>query len=150
VKYVVINVIGLAAVVAVLALGFVAFRALTGNGGGATMTPDGRFPEFVYTSPESLAAYRLAASNRGFFSRIPCYCGCVDLPRNPHESLDDCFFDPGGSVDPHAAGCDLCQKIAQDAAAWRGEGESAFVVRSRIDAKYRAFGPPTSTPPVSP
>jgi hypothetical protein len=49
-----------------------------------------------------------------------------------------------------AACCDFRQKIDQDAAAWRKGGDSAFVVRSRIDAKYRAFGPPTSTPPVSP
>jgi hypothetical protein len=149
-KYVVINVLGLAVVAAMLAAGFVIVRAVTGDGDAATMTPEGRLPEFVYTSPESVAAYRLAASNRGLFSRIPCYCGCVDLPRNPHESLDDCFFDSGGSVDSHAAGCDLCQKIAQDAVAWRGEGESAFVVRSKIDAKYRTFGPATNTPPVSP
>jgi hypothetical protein len=49
-----------------------------------------------------------------------------------------------------AACCDLRQKIAQDAAAWRKGDDSAFVVRSKIDAKYRALGPPTSTPLVFP
>lgn len=149
-KYVVINVIGLTAVAAVLAAGFVIIRALAGDGGSATMTPDGRFPDFVYASPESLAAYRLAGSSRGLFSQIPCYCGCADLPSKPHENLDDCFFDSGGSFDSHAAGCDLCQKIAEDAVAWRDGGDSAFVVRNKVDAKYRGAGPATDTPPVSP
>ena len=111
---------------------------------------DGRFPEFVCTSPESLAAYRLAATNRGLLSQIPRYCRCVDLPGKLHESLDDCFFDSGGSFDSHAVGCDLCQEIAQDATGWRGEGDRTLVVRSKIDARYRAFGPATNTPPVSP
>jgi hypothetical protein len=149
-KYVVINVIGLIAVAAILAGGFVMVRALTGDGGAATMTPDGRFPEFVYTSPESLASYRLAINNRGLFSQIPCYCGCGDLADEPHESLDDCFFDSGGSLDPHAAGCDLCRDIGEDAAAWRDRGDSTFVVRNKIDVKYRDFGPATNTPRVSP
>lgn len=149
-KYVVVNVMALAAVVAVLAAGFVAYRALSGDDGAATMKPDGRFPEFVYTTPESVAAYRLATGNRGLFSQIPCYCGCADLPGKPHESLDDCFFESGGSFDDHAAGCDLCQKIAQDAAVWRDGGDSAFVVRNKVDSKYRDSGPATNTPPVSP
>ncbi len=114
------------------------------------MTPDGRFPEFAYTSPESLAAYRLAAGNRGLFSQLPCYCGCADLSPKPHESLDDCFFDSGSAVDSHAVGCTLCQDIARDAAAWRAEGDSAFVIRHKVDNKYETFGPATDTPPVSP
>lgn len=148
-RYVLYNVIAMVAVAALLATGFIAVRAFTGGSGGAMMTADGRFPEFVYSSPESLAAYRIAAGNRGFFSQIPCYCGCGDLSPNPHESLDDCFFDSGGAVDSHAVGCDLCQKIAVDAAAWRDGGESAFVVRNKVDSKYSSFGAATNTPPIS-
>lgn len=149
-KYVFINVMGLAAVFAVLVVGFVVIRAVAGQDDAATMTADGRFPEFVYSSPESLAAYRIAADHRGLFSQIPCYCGCVDLSPRRHESLDDCFFDSGGAVDSHAVGCTLCQDIAQDAAAWRAEGDSALVIRHKVDSKYETFGPATDTPPVSP
>ena len=149
-KYVFINVIGLAVVFAVLVVGFVVIRAVAGQGDAATMTPDGRFPEFVYTSPESLEAYRLAAGNRGLFSQIPCYCGCADLRPKAHENLDDCFFGSGGAVDSHAAGCNLCQDIARDAAAWRTEGDSAFLIRNKVDSKYETFGSATDTAPVSP
>ena len=136
------------AVVPLLAL-LVFFVSPSGSDDGETDTAQAEFPAFVYTSEESISAYRLATEKGDLFARIPCYCGCTNLPEDPHKNLLDCFIDQDDSFDPYGATCNMCIAIALDAADWQDEGASIAEVRKGIDEKYGAFGPGTDTPPVS-
>lgn len=105
------------------------------------------FPSFVYTSSTSLNAYKMAVANPDALSSMPCYCGCGTSLE--HKNLKECFIKPDGSLDDHAATCDLCNKEVLDVARWLKEGKSLKEIREGIDAKYSSFGNPTDTPPVS-
>ena len=108
-----------------------------------------QFPDFVYNSQTSLAAYQLAVDNRELFSQMPCYCGCANLDV-PHQNLDQCFFMADGSFERHAAYCTICDDIAIAAAGWQSESKTAFEVRQLVDEEFGGAGPGTNTPPVSP
>ena len=138
------------AVVPLLAL-LVFFASRSGSNDGETnAAAQAEFPAFVYTSEESVNAYRLATERGDLFSRIPCFCGCTNLPQDPHENLLDCFIDEDGTFDRYGATCNVCIQSALDAADWQDEGGSIAEVRKGIEEKYGAFGPGTDTPPVSP
>lgn len=100
-------------------------------------------PAFAYTSAISLESYRLAVREAEFLSKLPCYCGCVDVG---HASLKECFIKPDGRFEEHGAGCDLCGQIALDAAALKAQGLSLREIRTRLEAKYLEYGKPTDTP----
>ncbi len=70
------------------------------------------------------------------------------MPKEPHRSLLDCFLNADGSFAAHASGCGICIDIAVDAARWQAEGKSPAQIRGLVDAKYQAYGPPTSTDPI--
>lgn len=106
-------------------------------------------PDFVYTSSNSAAAYRLALAQGDLLAQMPCFCGCANLSDDPHQNLLDCFVNEDGSLDPHASGCTICTDIALDVARWRAEGAATAEIRSRVDDKYSGYGPATDTPPVS-
>jgi hypothetical protein len=138
------------AVVPLLAL-LVFFASRSDSDAGQTNTAaQAEFPALAYTSEESVKAYGLATERGDLLARIPCFCGCANLPQEPHESVLDCFINQDGTFDQHAAVCSLCIDIALDAANWQDEGASVAQVREEIDEKYGAFGPGTDTPPVSP
>ncbi len=143
---------GLVAVVVVPALALLVFFALWSDSddGETNTAAQAEFPAFVYTSEESVSAYRLATERGDLFARIPCYCGCTNLPEDPHKSLLDCFIDEDGTFDRYGATCNMCIAIALDAADWQDEGTGTAEVREGIEEKYGAFGPGTDTPPVSP
>jgi len=107
-----------------------------------------QFPDFVYNSRTSLAAYQLAVDNRQLFSQMPCYCGCARLDM-PHENLDQCFFMANGSFEMHAAYCTICADIATAAVSWQSDGKSTAAVRQLVDEKFGEVGPGTNTPPVA-
>ncbi len=107
------------------------------------------FPSFVYASELSLKSYRTAMEMpESVRTQIPCYCGCAGFP-TPHRYLKDCFLNPDGTYTDHASGCDLCGKIALDAAAQHEEGKALKEIRANIDAKYSEYGRPTDTPAVT-
>ncbi len=122
---------------------------LTGCG-----TPRGRgaelekadFPAFVYTSAISLESYRLAVREGDLLARLPCYCGCVDTANPPHRNLKECFIKPDGRFEEHGSTCDLCGKIALDAADLQAQGLPLREIRARLDAKYLEYGKATDTP----
>lgn len=117
-----------------------------GTGHSPAGAPGEDFPPFVYKSPEVLAGYRTAVQKRDLLARLPCYCGCVALPEEPHRSLADCFLNEDGSYDPHASGCAICLDITRDAAIWSAEGRSLAEVRSLVEEKYGDAGPSTDNP----
>jgi hypothetical protein len=119
-------------------------------GSDSSATAEGpRFPDFVYNSQTSLAAFRLAVDNRELFSQMPCYCGCAKLDV-PHQNLDQCFFLPDGSgFEEHAAYCTICADIATAAVNWQSEGKTTAEVRRLVDKEFGERGPGTNTPPVA-
>jgi len=118
-------------------------------GGDSSATAEGpHFPDFVYNSQTSLAAYRLAVDNRELFSQMPCYCGCGRLD-TPHQNLDQCFFTDDGSFEMHAAYCTICADIATNAVRWQSEGKTTADVRRLVDEEFGDAGPGTNTPPVA-
>jgi len=135
-----------APVVLLPALGLIAISVLAGGdkNQSATQPTSAEFPEFVYYSSKSEKGYRLAVDNRELFAQMPCYCGCGAMPEERHRNLLDCFINEDGTFDPHASGCEVCDDIAIDVAAWQGEGKSIPETRSLVDAKYQSFGPSTS------
>ena len=107
-----------------------------------------RFPSFVYASALTLDSYRAAATLPArVTTRIPCYCGCVSPP-DSHRNLRGCFYQADGSFNRHAAGCDLCGRIALDVRQAHSQGMALKEIRGMIDVKYAEFGTPTDTPPV--
>jgi hypothetical protein len=104
-----------------------------------------KFPAFVYNSAGSLKGYRIALTMPDVLSRIPCYCGCVDVG---HKSLKECFISPQGEFDPHASGCSICYNEAADVYNLYRKGLSTLDIRKFIENKYKAYGKPTDTPPI--
>jgi len=113
---------------------------------GAASGPGEKLPSFAYTSAISLEAYRLALRETEFLSKLPCYCGCVDTANPPHANLKECFIKPDGRFEEHGAGCDLCSRIALDAADLKAQGLPLREIRARLDARYLEYGKPTDTP----
>ena len=103
-------------------------------------------PAFVYTSATSLDSYRLAVREAALLEQQPCYCGCVNTADPPHRNLKECFIKPDGRFEEHGATCDLCGKIALDAADLQARGLSPSEIRAGLDARYLEYGKPTDTP----
>lgn len=115
-----------------------------GSGQGST-----EFPPFVYASAMSLASYQAAvALPAEITTRIPCYCGCASSSP-AHRDLRDCFFKPEGGYTDHAAGCDLCGKIALDVLRAYQQKTPLKEIRAMVDDKYAEYGTSTQTPPVT-
>ncbi len=79
---------------------------------------------------------------------MPCFCGCG---REGHKDNYDCFVReqtaPGTYLlDPHGLTCGVCVGVALDSKALLAQGLSRKAIRSAIDAKWAAAGPPTPTP----
>ncbi len=125
--------------VAVVAAGLAYGLRSNGGADGTPIDP----AEVVYPSPDVERAYRLAAEHQDLFAQVACYCGCVNLPKDAHRNLLDCFMNDDGSFEPHALGCSICVDIAEDAAAWADQGKSSDEVVGLVDQKYQSVGPPT-------
>ncbi|MCL5960581.1 MAG: PCYCGC domain-containing protein [Chloroflexi bacterium] len=121
-------------------------NAAPGESATATDQPSAEFPDFVYNSATSLAAYRLAPRLAGLLPSLPCYCNCGRA--SGHKNLKDCFFKEDGTFNDHASNCDVCQDEVMDVDKWQKEGKSIREIRAAIDEKYRDYGQPTDTPPV--
>ena len=98
------------------------------------------FPAWVSSTRRSRQAYEAAYGNLDLMASLPCYCGCAALPR-PHASLRECFVQPSGHIEQHAAGCETCQDEAIDAVAWSDAGMSWLTIHDRIVAAYSDRGP---------
>lgn len=94
-------------------------------------------------SPSVSAAYQYVAANRALAEHVPCYCSCGQSIG--HESLWDCFMQESGQLEAHGSNCDICLDIARDVEAFSKQGLDLATIRTRIDEKYRKFGPPTKT-----
>jgi hypothetical protein len=146
-----IRVAAVAAVVVVVAGG--AFLWVAARGGNppsesVAAQAGGELPAFAHTSSETLAAYQSAVANQDLFMKMPCYCGC-GTHAIAHHNLNECFIKPDGTYESHAAGCQICIKIAADVVKWQSQGLSAKDIRQNVDSKYSRYGPSTDTPPVT-
>lgn len=89
-------------VAALIGIAVLLWRAASSTGAAA---PD--LPVFVLDRPEPVrVAYAYAIAHPEVLTRIPCYCGCVNLG---HHSNHDCFIRarmPDGRIvfDDHASG----------------------------------------------
>jgi uncharacterized protein with PCYCGC motif len=99
-------------------------------------------PGWVYVSPTSVQAYRAALNQPELMASLPCFCGCGRF-EPPHASLRECFIQPGGQLEPHASGCEVCQFEALDTKAWAAEGLSWHEVHARVVERYGERGPST-------
>lgn len=132
----------------VIGLMMLTFLAIALAGCGATTVGVERenLPAFVYTSATSLESYRLAVREQALLEQQPCYCGCVNTANPPHRNLKECFIKPDGSFEEHGATCDLCGKIALDAADLQAQGLPPREIRAELDARYLEYGKATDTP----
>ena len=105
-----------------------------------------KFPAFVYNSAQVLQAYETAVQIPEVLVLMPCYCFCGEA--HGHKNLKDCFFKKDGSLNDHAAFCDICEMEVADIAQWQGEGYSLEQIRGLIEKKYSRYGEPTDTPPL--
>ena len=111
----------------------------------ANVTPQREFPPFVYNSARVLQAYETAVQIPEVLPFMPCYCGCGEA--QDHKNLKDCFFKGDGSLNDHAAFCEVCDMEVADIAKWQGEGYSLKQIRGLIEEKYQRYGEPTDTAP---
>ena len=111
----------------------------------ANATPQREFPSFAYNSARVLQAYETAVQIPELLGLMPCYCNCGEA--HGHKSLKDCFFKEDGSLNDHAAFCEVCDMEVADIATWQEQGYSLKQIRGLIEEKYPAYGEPTDTPP---
>jgi hypothetical protein len=115
------------------------------------MAPHSELPDFAQEAePRVQDAYRFAMANPEVMTKIPCYCGCVNMG---HENARDCFIKdikPDGSMefDNHASGCGICVDITQDVMRLTRQGQPLKTIRAYVDTQYSQFAAPTHTPPV--
>ena len=93
-------------------------------------------PSWVSTMPRGSEAYAAALDHRELLATLPCFCGCMAFEQQPHGSLEDCFFQGSGELEPHAAFCETCQEEALDAVSWARQGASTSEIHERIVATY--------------
>ncbi len=117
----------------------------TSEAPNSTVTSPREFPPFAYNSAQVLQAYETAVQMPEVLLLMPCYCNCGEA--HGHKNLKDCFFNEDGSLNDHAAFCEVCDMEVADIATWQGEGYSLKQIRGLIEEKYSAYGEPTDTPP---
>ena len=131
------------------AIVLIAFALLAGLGGGIWLlsamvgTSHAGHLDFASLPEDTAARYRFVESHPAIAERVPCYCGCGKALG--HESLKDCYLEPGGYSD-HAVACLICGRIATDVERLLDGGHDVATIRSRVDETYAEFGPPTLTP----
>ena len=101
-------------------------------------------PGWATTTTQSTRAYHAALDQPDLLASLPCFCGCVAM-QPPHRNLYDCFVNPDGTFDTHAAGCTTCQDEALAARGWADQGLSAPAIRTQIVAAFSDRGPSTDS-----
>ena len=110
------------------------------------LAPASDMPKFVHQAlPEVQEAYRFAKANPEILAQIPCYCGCNALG---HLNNLECYVQPAGEFDNHAAFCGVCVDITRDTMEMLKRGKALPEIRDYIDSTYSQYGPPTDTGPV--
>ena len=101
-------------------------------------------PGWATTTTRSTRAYHAALDRPDLLASLPCFCGCVAM-QPPHRNLYDCFVNPDGTFDTHAAGCTTCQDEALAAGDWAERGLSAPAIRTQVVAAFGDRGPSTDS-----
>jgi hypothetical protein len=129
----------------ILTLSAAAGTSLGCTGQDGSLSSEG-LPRYAYRTETALASYRYAVAEPDLLSKLPCYCGCGQLPE--FLNLRDCFVDANGAFNAHGANCQTCIDEALDAKRLHAEGHSVAEIRQMIDRTYQGRGKPTNTPPV--
>ena len=85
----------------------------------------GKFPDYVYTNPLTLKAYKFATEHPELLEQIPCYCGCGG--HSGHRFLRDCYLHDDGTYDNHASFCDVCVGEAIKVQSYMGLENTPFM-----------------------
>ena len=101
-------------------------------------------PGWATTTSQSTRAYHTALEQPDLLASLPCFCGCATY-QPPHRNLYDCFVNPDGTLDTHAAGCTTCQEEALAARQWADQGLAAPAVREQLIAAFGDRGPSTES-----
>ncbi len=148
-------------VVAVLAIGVLAFRSSNAPGDAAAQAapvagvpaaarlgphpqenlPPLDFPGYQLSrSPDVIrAAYKFAAEHPEVSSYVPCFCGC---DRTGHRGNEDCFVaarDANGDViewNDHGMECAVCIDVATRSAQMYASGASVKDIRTAVDKEW--------------
>lgn len=107
-------------------------------------------PDFAQKTVRVEEAYIFAMENQELVMYISCYCGCANMQHSDnlieHKSLKECYIKPGGSFEPHASSCKLCNDITLEVKELIGQDYSLKESRIIIDEKYSGRGVGTDTP----
>lgn len=134
----------LVAATTLLVAGFVALVLVGAGEPSAPVRDHGGVAFDVGAPPADVAAlYRFAASHDRHLSEVPCFCGCESFLA--HRGLADCFLQPDGAWEPHAAGCGICVAEAVSVRTSLAAGESVAAARERVVATFGST-PGTSSP----
>jgi Thioredoxin/Protein of unknown function with PCYCGC motif len=82
-------------------------------------------PAWASETPHTARAYHVALRRPDLLAQLNCYCGCMESPNLQHLNLHDCYLYADGTLNPHAAGCGICQAEALDADHWAMSGAAA-------------------------
>lgn len=126
---------GLAAGLAVVATS-IGSRAVSDDDAMLAVSPAG-VVQLDDLDDELAGLYTAAADDREAFTRVTCYCGCVEFLG--HRSLLECFERQDGQWERHAVGCAVCQVEAEEIIEYRDQGMRISDIVRTIDEKYGAI-----------
>ncbi|MCL4436517.1 MAG: PCYCGC domain-containing protein [Thaumarchaeota archaeon] len=143
------NLLGIIFVIAIVAVGAAIFYVTATrnqvNTGGIEL------PKYAYTTDQVTQAYVASKQLTNVFKYMPCYCGCGTTGHPvPHNNLHDCFIQPNGDWNQHAAGCSTCVDIATTVWSKLRDKSTPYDIRQMIDREYSNGNYPPSTPTPMP
>mgnify|MGYP000858664848 FL=1 len=91
-------------------------------------------PAFLANYPErTRQIYASIGENAHILRELDCYCGCMELETDPHDSLLRCYVaeagEDGVTWTDHAVFCGLCLEQAAAVAEWSKEGKTLEEIR---------------------
>lgn len=90
------------------------------------------------TEPDVRLSYEAARKYPDTLDRLHCFCECKERALERHKTLLTCF------TSAHAAGCGVCQREANLAAALKDQGLSDDQVEIKVESLFKTDGhPPT-------
>jgi len=101
-------------------------------------------PAFLANYPErTRRLYAVAAEYGHIMRELDCYCGCMELETDPHDSLFRCFVaemdESGVTWTDHAVFCGICLDEAASVEQWGKEGKTAEEIKQLLAEKYQSL-----------
>jgi len=101
-------------------------------------------PAFLANYPERTQRLYAAVAEYGHIMReLDCYCGCMELESDPHDSLFRCYVaemgEDGVTWTDHAVFCGLCLDQAASVEQWGREGKTPEEIKRLMVEKYQSL-----------